>query len=84
MTNRIEIGKKIASARVEMGLNQSELAQRARTHRTTISEIENGHFTGSHGIFERVVDVVGLQFTVEPKKHNFPKWEDIEALFNDE
>ena len=53
-------------------------------NKTTISEIENGHFTGSFDIFERVLDAVGLQFEVTQKQHSLPDWDDIEAMFSED
>lgn len=41
-------------------------------NKTTISEIENGHFTGSFDIFERVLDGMGLQFEVNKKSLTCP------------
>ena len=41
-------------------------------NKTTISEIENGHVTGSFDIFERVLDGMGLQFEVNKKSLTCP------------
>jgi len=49
----------------------------------SLSEIENGHFTGSFDIFERVLDGVGLQFEVNKKKHKLPQWDEIEEIFSE-
>ncbi|MFY4879112.1 transcriptional regulator, partial [Acinetobacter baumannii] len=57
------------------------LSKLTRINKTTISEIENGRFTGSFDIFERILDEVGLQFEVMQKKHILPDWDEIEALF---
>ena len=51
-------------------------------NKTTISEIENGRFTGSFDIIERLIDAVGLQFEITDKKHSLPDWDDIEDLFS--
>lgn len=37
-------------------------------NKATLSQIENGKFSGSLDIFERYLDALDLQFTVEPKK----------------
>ncbi|EXB30557.1 hypothetical protein J577_3085 [Acinetobacter sp. 263903-1] len=52
-------------------------------NKTTISEIENGHFTGSFDLFEKVLSCVDLQFEVVPKKHTLPQWDEIEFLFKE-
>jgi hypothetical protein len=43
--------------------------------------MENGRFTGSFDIFERVLNGVSLQFEVNKKRHELPHWDEIEALF---
>lgn len=81
MTNRVEIGKKIKKARRDKGYTQKKLSELTRINKTTISEIENGRFTGAFDIFERIVDEVGLQFEIISKKHILPDWDEIEELF---
>jgi hypothetical protein len=46
--------------------------------------LENGRFTGSFDLFERVLDAVGLQFEVAQKKHTLPDWDEIESLFSED
>ena len=52
-----------------------------RINKTTISEIEDGRFTGSFDIFERVFDAVSLQSDVSSKQHSLPHWDEIENMF---
>ena len=61
MASRVEIGKKVRIERRDLGYTQQKLSELIRINKTTISEIENGRFTGSFDIFERVLDAVGLQ-----------------------
>ncbi|EZQ00966.1 MULTISPECIES: helix-turn-helix domain-containing protein [unclassified Acinetobacter] len=84
MMSRVEIGEKIRIARKALGHTQQELSELTRINKTTISEIENGRFTGSFDIFERVLDTVGLQFDVYPKQHSLPHWDDIENMFSED
>ena len=84
MASRKEIGEKIRSARKDLGYTQKTLSEKPRVNKTTISEIENGHFTGSFDLFEKVLDSVQLQFEVVPKKHKFPHWDEIEFLFKED
>ncbi len=84
MASRAEIGKKIRAARKILGYTQQQLSELIRINKTTISEIENGRFTGSFDIFERVLDAVGLQFEVGEKKHTLPDWDEIESMFSEE
>ncbi|WP_240513375.1 helix-turn-helix domain-containing protein [Vibrio splendidus] len=64
-----------------MKLTQVQVSELTRINKTTISEIENGRFTGSFDIFERLLDAVGLQFEVVEKVHQLPDWDEIEDLF---
>ena len=81
MATRGEIGKEIRLARKRLGYTQKSLSEKTKVNKTTISEIENGRFTGSFDIFERVLDGVGLEFEVNKKKFNLPHWDEIEAIF---
>lgn len=83
MASRKEIGEKIRSARKDLGYTQKTLSEKSRVNKTTISEMENGHFTGSFDLFEKVLSCVRLQFEVAPKKHKLPNWHEIEFLFKE-
>ena len=67
MAYRSEIGLRVKQARNHMRLTQVQLSRLTKINKTTISEIENGRFTGSFDIFERLLDAVGLQFEVTEK-----------------
>ncbi|BBM66617.1 hypothetical protein VA249_32630 [Vibrio alfacsensis] len=84
MSTRYEIGKQVKESRKAKRLTQLQLAKITRINKTTISEIENGRFTGSFDIFERLLDSVDLQFSVTPKTHSLPDWDDIEDLFKED
>lgn len=84
MATRAEIGQSVRQARKILGYTQQKLSEVTRINKTTISEIENGRFTGSFDIFERVLDAVGLQFEATYKKHNLPDWDEIEDLFSED
>ena len=81
MANRSDIGKAIATSRKAMGKTQKQLAEITGINTTTLSEIENGRFTGSFDFFETYINAVGLQFEIVPKKHRLPQWDEIESLF---
>ena len=55
MATRGEIGKEIRLARKGLGYTQKSLAEKTQVNKTTISEMENSHFTGSFDIFEEGV-----------------------------
>ncbi|KKC99672.1 MULTISPECIES: helix-turn-helix domain-containing protein [Photobacterium] len=84
MANRESIGKAIATARKARGATQKAMAEQTGINKTTLSEIENGRFTGSLDIFERYLDAVGLQLQVSPKQHQLPDWDDIDTLFDED
>ncbi|MND81844.1 Helix-turn-helix domain protein [compost metagenome] len=81
MATRAQIGKEIRVARKALGYTQKALSEKTRVNKTTISEMENGRFTGSFDIFERVLDGVSLQFEVNKKRRELPHWDEIKALF---
>lgn len=84
MANRQEIGDAVSENRKVLGYTQQRLAELTGINKTTISEIENGRFTGSFDIFERLLDSVGLQFDVIPKQHKLPDWDEIDSLFSED
>ena len=83
MATRGEIGKEIHLARKGLGYTQKSLAEKTKVNKTTISDIENGRFTGSFDIFECVLDGVGLQCEVNKKKYKLPQWDEIEEIFSE-
>ena len=81
MSSRSEIGKAIAQSRKALGRTQKQISTETGINTTTLSEIENGRFSGSLEIFEHYIDAVGLQIAVQPKQHRLPQWDEIETLF---
>lgn len=84
MSTRYEIGKQVKESRKAKLLTQVQLSQITNINKTTISEIENGRFTGSYDIFERILDSLDLQFSVIPKTHTLPDWDEIENIFKED
>ncbi|QUM82797.1 helix-turn-helix transcriptional regulator [Moritella sp. 5] len=76
--------RKIALARKELNLTQKQLASTTGINKATLSQIENGKFSGSLDILERYLDALDLQLTVEPKKRQLPNWDELDTLFGDE
>lgn len=83
MANRIEIGTTVKLSRKKHAFTQQQLSERCGINKTTISEIENGRFSGSFDIFERVLDALDLKFKVDQKKHSLPTWNEIDTLFSE-
>jgi len=84
MTNRQQIGDAVKNSRKQLGFTQQEVSNLSGINKTTISEIENGRFSGSFDIFERVLGAVELQFEVSPKKHTLPDWDRISDIFSED
>ena len=84
MTNRQLVGQTLAEARKKQQKTQKQLAEQTAIHKSTISEIENGRFTGSLDIFERYIDTLGFQLEITPKQHQLPDWDELDSLFGDD
>ncbi|MBH0029622.1 MULTISPECIES: helix-turn-helix domain-containing protein [unclassified Pseudoalteromonas] len=84
MSSRANIGKQISTSRKALGYTQQKISEIAGINKTTISEVENGRFTGSFDIFERLLDAVDLQFEVTSKQHSLPDWDTIEDIFSED
>ena len=54
----------LLQARKEVGMTQSELAQRAGTTKSYISKIENGAIEPSVGLFFRLISSLGLRIEI--------------------
>jgi transcriptional regulator with XRE-family HTH domain len=57
---RVRLGKAIKHLRAEAGYSQEALADRAKLHRTTMSEIERGVSNVSVDIAERIAKALDL------------------------
>jgi transcriptional regulator with XRE-family HTH domain len=75
MGSRAEIGTAVSQRRKALGYTQQRLAELTSIHKVTISEIENGRFTGSFDIFERLLT---------PKTHELPDWDEIDSIFKED
>jgi transcriptional regulator with XRE-family HTH domain len=60
---RQRLGKAIRRLRTDEGLSQEGLADRAKLHRTTMSEIERGLSNVSVDIAERVAKALGISLS---------------------
>ena len=84
MSNRYDMGKLIARTRKELGYTQQQMAEKTGIHKTVLSRMENGHFTGALYMYECYIDAVGLEMELVPKQHKLPDWDDIEDLFSED
>jgi transcriptional regulator with XRE-family HTH domain len=84
MLGRQIIGAKAQTARKGLAQTQKQLSQITGLPQSTLSEIENGRFTGSLDILERYLDALGLELTVTEKRPRLPDWDELDTLFGDE
>lgn len=59
-----EIGKKIASLRKEVGLSQSELAERTGMKQSSISRLESGAHNATVEILNNIARVLGKKIAL--------------------
>jgi HTH-type transcriptional regulator / antitoxin HipB len=61
------LGRAIRAARVQGGMTQSELAERARANRYAIHSLESGHETRAIELVFDTLAALGLELTVRPR-----------------
>ncbi|MDD1829370.1 helix-turn-helix domain-containing protein [Photobacterium sp. ZSDE20] len=84
MFNKEVIGKTLANARKNRGLTQREIAAQIGIPATTLSKIENGHFSGSLKILYYYADYLGYEITLITKRRDLPDWHELDTLFDDD
>jgi HTH-type transcriptional regulator/antitoxin HipB len=62
-----DLAAAVRGRRSDFGLSQSELAVKARVSRKWLNEFEAGKPTAELGLVLRVLDVLALQLSLEPK-----------------
>lgn len=60
------------------------MSKETNIHKTTISEMENGRFSGAFSIIETYLDALGLDVYVAPKAKKLPRWDEIDELFGED
>lgn len=78
------IGKELSVMRKSHRKTQADMQKITGINKSTLSEIENGHFTGSLDILERYLDSLGYELAIEPKSHKLPDWDDLDGLFSED
>ena len=78
MNSLAEIGKRIASARKERRLTQTELASRAGVSRPTIDLLENGRASEiGYSKLARILAAVGLELRLQTIPQERPTLDDL-------
>jgi transcriptional regulator with XRE-family HTH domain len=62
-----QLGATLRNARIEAGLTQDELGQRAGVTRQLVSRVESGNPRGEVGRVAQVADALGYRLTVAPR-----------------
>jgi transcriptional regulator with XRE-family HTH domain len=75
------IGAKCQEKRKAKGWTQATAASRAGIHRTVISQIENGQYSGSLKALTLYLNAIELMLTVQSA--GLPQLDELEALFDD-
>ena len=65
--NRLDFGNYVAHARRAAGLTQAELAEKARIHRVSLSEIERGSTAARLDTILAIMRALGMQLRAEPR-----------------
>ncbi|MBL4829868.1 MAG: helix-turn-helix domain-containing protein [Aliivibrio sp.] len=81
--SRADIGRYIAKKRKALGHTQKESSDHSTVNKSTISQIENGKFTGSLHILEKYLDSIGLELDVKEKQAQLPDWDEIDEMFSE-
>jgi transcriptional regulator with XRE-family HTH domain len=55
------LGEELKRAREEAGLNQEEVAHRAKIDRSYLSQLENGHKSPTLHVLFRVCEAIGIK-----------------------
>jgi len=78
MNSLAEIGQRIASARKERRLTQTELASRAGVSRPTIDLLENGRASEiGYSKLARILAAVGLELRLQTIERERPTLDDL-------
>lgn len=64
----IEIGKKIRERRNTLRITQPHLAEMAGISESTLHRIENGKANPTIKVLNQIVDILGLEITLDVKK----------------
>ena len=64
----IEIGKKIRERRNTLRITQPHLAEMAGISESTLHRIENGKANPTIKVLNQIVEIIGLEITLDVKK----------------
>lgn len=78
----LEIGKKCQEKRKAKGWTQSTAGTYAGVHRSVISQIENGLYSGSLKALTLYLNALEMRLAVQSA--GMPQLDELEALFNDD
>jgi transcriptional regulator with XRE-family HTH domain len=82
--SRATIGIQLKAQRKNQKLSQLDAAEKPNCDRAVLSRIENGHFQGSLQIYERYINLLGFELTINPIAPSRPSLDNMEGLYDDD
>lgn len=84
MFDRVKNGKVIMEYRKQLKKTQKDIASECGVNKAVLSQIENGKFTGSLKIYERYINVLGLELSVTPIINKIPDFDELGEMFDED
>lgn len=81
--SRESIGEQLKAERKRQRMSQDDVANKLKTGRPRISQIENGRYQGSLQLLERYLTLMGLELTAIPINHR-PTLDELGAIYDDD
>ena len=81
--SRKQIGQQLQAERKRQKLSQSDIADKLRCSRPSISNIENGRYQGSLQLLERYLNLMGFELAVAPKQARRPTLDELDSIYDD-
>ncbi|MGM0526581.1 MAG: helix-turn-helix domain-containing protein [Pseudomonadota bacterium] len=78
-----KVGLTLSQTRKQNNLTQQQVSQATGIHKSTLSEIENGRFSGSLDIFMRYIEYLGFELDITQRQHQLPDWDELDSLFEE-
>ncbi len=66
-----QLGETIRKRRKELGITQPHLAELATISTNTLYKLERGQSNPSLTVINKLLEVLGMELTIEVKKNNF-------------
>ena len=81
--SRESIGNQLKAERKRHRMSQDDVANKLKTARPRISQIENGRYQGSLQLLERYLTLMGLELTATPINRR-PTLGELDSIYDDD